>query len=72
MKLFTSDVRALSPEAVGKHDVLVCELMDASGVGESLLGVLDHDDAVDSTLTYENLALTPTELPAMLARVVTK
>jgi len=37
-----------------------------------MLGVLDHDDAVDSTLTYENLALTPTELSAMLARVVTK
>ena len=37
-----------------------------------MLGVLDNDDAVDSTLTYENLALTPTELPAMLARVVTK
>ena len=37
-----------------------------------MLGVLDHDDAVDSTLTYDNLALTPTDLPDMLARVIAK
>lgn len=37
-----------------------------------MLGVLDHDDLVDSTLIYEKLALTPTELPTMLARVLAK
>ena len=45
MKLCTSDVRLLSydgPDGVGQHDVVLCELMDASGVGESVLGVLEH------------------------------
>jgi len=42
MRLFTSDVRALLPAQVGRHDVVVCELMDASGIGESVLGVLEH------------------------------
>ncbi|CAK0800971.1 unnamed protein product [Prorocentrum cordatum] len=42
VRLFTSDVRALSPEQVGQHDVVLCELMDASGPGESVLSVLQH------------------------------
>lgn len=38
----TADARSLDSCDVGKHDVIVSELMDASGIGESLLGVLQH------------------------------
>ena len=40
--LLTADVRQLSVEEVGHHDIIVSELMDASGLGESLLSVLQH------------------------------
>eukprot|EP00435_Cladocopium_sp_Y103_P030552 s1597_g7.t1 len=42
LKLVTGDVRALRPEQVGRYDIIVSELMDASGLGESLLSVLEH------------------------------
>ncbi|CAE7720784.1 PRMT9 [Symbiodinium sp. CCMP2592] len=50
LTLHTADVRSLTPEAFGLqgpagpagHDLIVSELMDASGVGESLLSVLEH------------------------------
>ncbi|CAK9054273.1 unnamed protein product [Durusdinium trenchii] len=40
--ILAADVRQLSPEQVGEHDIIVSELMDASGLGESLLSVLQH------------------------------
>lgn len=42
MRLFPQEVRSIDPAELGRHDVIVCELMDASGLGESLLGVLLH------------------------------
>mmetsp|Transcript_139218 Transcript_139218/g.444959 ORF Transcript_139218/g.444959 Transcript_139218/m.444959 type:complete len:742 (+) Transcript_139218:122-2347(+) len=42
IQLLAGDVRSFSTDQVGRHDVIICELMDASGVGESLLGVLAH------------------------------
>lgn len=42
LKLVTGDVRSLRPEEVGRYDIIVSELMDASGLGESLLSVLEH------------------------------
>ena len=41
MTLLTGDVRALRAEQ-GRYNLIVSELMDASGVGESLLSVLEH------------------------------
>eukprot|EP00438_Fugacium_kawagutii_P023221 Skav215690 [mRNA] locus=scaffold278:322367:332463:- [translate_table: standard] len=41
-QLMTCDVRGLRAEEVGRYDIIVSELMDASGVGESLLSVLQH------------------------------
>lgn len=49
LMLHTADVRSLTPDALESnggpgpgHDLIVSELMDASGVGESLLSVLEH------------------------------
>ena len=45
LRLHNADVRSLTPEALEcspGHDLIVSELMDASGVGESLLSVLEH------------------------------
>ena len=45
LMLHTADVRSLTREALEcnpGHDLIVSELMDASGVGESLLSVLEH------------------------------
>lgn len=42
LKLVTGDVRSLRSEEVGRYDIIVSELMDASGLGESLLSVLEH------------------------------
>lgn len=41
LTLLTGDVRALRAEQ-GRYNLIVSELMDASGVGESLLSVLEH------------------------------
>ena len=42
LKLITGDVRSLKVEQVGQFDLVVSELMDASGLGESLLSVLEQ------------------------------